>query len=373
MKIAILGAGNGGCAVAGDMASRGLDVTLIKTSHAMHDENFEFLKRNDGVVSLIDFGENGCMNPTEKNMILKQGHINNVTRDISVVSNMDIIIIYVQTCYHEDLIKRIAPYIVDDQIIIINPGYFSTAYVLKYCSDKKISVVEAQSSFIDCRIIEPGKIKVGFRNVKNPLGIFPAANLEYVKSKLDKLGFPFYYMTNIVSAALHNPNLIVHTVGATMSIPMIDSQGKEFCMYHSAFTEHVWNILEKLDKEKMDILEKLGCKKISYVEACKFRNSKNSEKNAKEVFFEYASMPTRAKAPAKVDSRYISEDVPQGLVLLESLGKILDVETPVCSSIIEIDSAALGRNLRENARTIEHLGRDNINKILDDGIKYLEG
>ena len=43
MKIAVVGAGNGGCAVAGDMAYRGLDVTLVKTSNAMHDDNFTIL------------------------------------------------------------------------------------------------------------------------------------------------------------------------------------------------------------------------------------------------------------------------------------------------------------------------------------------
>ena len=46
MKVAVLGAGNGGCAIAADMALRGLDVTLVKTSNAMHDDNFEFLKNN---------------------------------------------------------------------------------------------------------------------------------------------------------------------------------------------------------------------------------------------------------------------------------------------------------------------------------------
>ena len=63
---------------------------------------------------------------------------------------------------------------------------------------------------------------------------------------------------------------------------------------------------------------------------------------------------------------YIMEDVPQGLGLLESLGAALEVPTPVCSSLIEIASAALGCDLRAQGRTIERLGRDNIRAILDD-------
>ena len=43
MNIAILGAGNSGCALAADYAARGHDVTLIKTSHSLHDDNFSHL------------------------------------------------------------------------------------------------------------------------------------------------------------------------------------------------------------------------------------------------------------------------------------------------------------------------------------------
>ena len=88
--------------------------------------------------------------------------------------------------------------------------------------------------------------------------------------------------------------------------------------------------------------------------------------DAKEVFLDYAEMDTRAKGPTQVDSRYISEDVPQGLVMLEALGKSLDVATPIVSSLIEIASAALGRDLRAEGRTPEKLGEENIQKILMD-------
>ena len=96
------------------------------------------------------------------------------------------------------------------------------------------------------------------------------------------------------------------------------------------------------------------------------RNTLDDSVDAKAVFFEYASMPTRAKAPTSVDSRYITEDVPQGLVMLEALGKQLDVATPVCTSLIEIASAALGRDMRSDGRTPERLGVDNLREILAD-------
>ncbi len=355
MKVAILGAGNGGCAVAADLSLRGHEVTLIKTSNAMHDDNFNYLTENNGKICLFEKG-------TEK-----YTNIAHCTRDLSKLSECEMVIIYIQTNYHEQLIEKISPYLNDGQILVINPGYFSTAYVLKHCS-KKVYVVEAQSSFIDCRIAEPGYIKVGFRNVRNPLAIYPADKKDMVIETLEKLGFPFTYLNNTIEAALHNPNLIVHTVGAIMSIPRIEKTNGDYCMYHEVFTPSVWKILEKLDSEKMDVLEKMGFERLPYVEACKFRNSLDEERDGKEVFFWYAAMPTRAKGPIVVDSRYISEDVPQGLVMLESLAKVLNVETPICTSLIEMASAALGRDMRSKGRTLEKLGIENIKTILGKSI-----
>lgn len=351
MKISVIGAGNAGCATAGDLAFRGHDVTLIKTSHAMHDDNFEYLQNNQGHIVLDDFGK------------IKEAYINTVTRDISLISEAEVIILQLQTKYHEEVIVRMAEHLKDGQILLINPGYLSTAYVLKHCT-AKIIVAEAESSFIDCRIIEPGKIRVGFRNVRNPIGIFPVCRKEEAQNKLDKMGFPLTYLDSVVEAALHNPNMIVHTVGAVMSIPRIEKTNGEYCMYHEVWTPSVWNILEQLDAEKMNVLEKLGLPRLAYVDACKYRNSLDDQRDGKEVFMWYAAMPTRAKGPLKVDSRYISEDVPQGLVMLESLGKLLHIDTPITTALIEIASAALGRSMRAEGRTLDKLGLDNVRKIV---------
>lgn len=358
MKIAILGSGNAGCAAAADLTLKGHEITLIKTSNTLHNENYKYIKNNDNKITLFENSEK------------RTARISDITHDLSKVGNQEVIIIYIQTNYHEALIKKIAKYIVDGQIIIINPGYLSTAFVLKYCGNKNISIVEATSSFIDCRIIEPGLIKVGFRNVRNPVGVYPYENTDKVKLILEQLQFNLHYFSTI-EVALHNPNLIVHTVGAIMSIPRIEKMKEEYCMYWEVWTPSVWNILEQLDGEKMDILEHLGFERLAYVDACKFRNTLDDDRDGKDIFMWYANMPTRAKGPSKVDSRYISEDVPQGLVMLEALGKKLGVATPICTSLIEIASSALKRDLRKEGRSLEVLGEENISRIIEN-IDYNE-
>lgn len=357
MKIAILGAGNAGCAIAADLTLKGHEVTLIKTSYAMHDDNFEYLQSHNGKFTLNEFGEK------------KTAYIHEVTRDLKKIRNCKVIIIYIQTNYHETLIRKIADYLVDDQVLLINPGYLSTAYVLNYCN-KDIIIAEAESSFIDGRISELGQFKVGFRNVRNPIGIYPFSRKKEAIMILDQLDERLVYLNSVIDAALNNPNLIVHTVGSVMSIPRIEKSKGDFCMYHEAYTRDnvsTWRILESLDCEKIKVLAALGLRKVSYVDACRYRNSVDLTISAKEVFLNYAEMDTRAKGPTKVDSRYISEDVPQGLVMLESIAKFMNIPTPITTALIEIASAALTRDLRAEGRTVERLGIENLQKIIDFG------
>lgn len=358
MKVAILGAGNVGCALAADLSLKGHEISLVKTSNALHNDHFRFLQEQDGEMILDEFSER------------KRIQIHQVSRDLAKISGAAVIIVAIQTNYHEDLIRRLAPFLVEDQIVLLIPGCLSTAYFIKHCPDKRIIIAEAESSFIDGRISEPGLFKVGFRNVRNPLGIYPAARREEAKKILDQLEQRFVYLESVVEAALHNPNILVHTVGSVLSIPRIEQAKESFCMYHEAYSREnpaTWRVVEALDGEKLQILAKLGFAQVSYVEACKLRNSQDDSMDAREVFLRYAEMETRAKGPVSVESRYISEDVPQGLTMMESIAGVLGVYTPVASGLIALASAALGRDLRAEGRTVDRLGLENIRKILRDG------
>ncbi len=352
MKIAVLGAGNSGCALAADYAWRGHEVTLIKTSHSLHDDNFSHLKENGKVMVMDEFG-------TEK--VCK---ITRLTREVGEVCGQDVVLLCTQTGFHEEVLKRAVPYLEEGQLLLINPGYLSTAYALGLGLKEGVIVAEAESNFIDGRISSPGHFKVGFRNVRNPLGIYPAEKTDEASAILNQMGTPFVYLQSVAEAALHNPNMIVHTVGAVMSIPRIEATGGDYCMYHEVFTPSVWTLLEALDAEKMDILEALGFERLAYADACKFRNSLDEQREGREVFFEYASMPERAKGPQSVGSRYITEDVPQGLVLMEALGQALDIPVPVCTALIELACASLKRDFRREGRTLKRLGEENVRRIL---------
>lgn len=351
MNITIVGSGNAGTTVGADLSLKGHTVTLLKTSDRLHNENFKRLQQTHSVEMV-------------ENEACATAKIHCVTTDYSeAMKDAELVIIYVQSNYHQDVIRKLSPYIKDGQCFLIEPGYLSTCYFLQE-TQKDITIIEAESSPIDCRIISPGKVQVLFRNVRNPFGVFPKERTAHAKKVLDALKFPYTLTSNVVEAALHNPNLIVHTIGAIFSIPRIEYSRGDYWMYREVFTPHVWNVVESLDSEKMDVLERLGCPRLSYVEACKMRNSLDDQEDALAVFFDYA-MNSSPKGPDRPDSRYITEDVPEGLVLLESLGEMLNIATPTCTGLINCASAAMKRDFRAEGKKIERLGYDCLKRILE--------
>lgn len=356
MNILIIGTGNVGTAMAADLSLKGHKITMLKTTNKSNNIHYKKIKENNSIV---------FKDINQKELEVK---INKITDnyDEAFKEQPQIVILCLQTNYHEDIIKKIAKYLNKSHILLLEPGYLSTAYVLKYCNEQNLPViVEAESSPLDCRIFENGKVGILFKNVRNPIGVYPKKEAEETLNILKELKYNFILTESVIEAALHNPNLIVHTIGAIMSIPRIEYSNGEYWMYKEVFTPSVWNLVENLDKEKMQVLKKLNLKEVKYVEACRFRNSENLNVDAKEIFFDYA-LNSSPKGPNISNSRYIIEDVPQGLVLLESLGQLLNIKTPICTSLIELAGACLKMNFRQDGRTIEKLGIENLKKIIED-------
>jgi opine dehydrogenase len=62
------------------------------------------------------------------------------------------------------------------------------------------------------------------------------------------------------------------------------------------------------------------------------------------------------KADTTLDGRYLTEDVPFGLVPLEDMGRLVGVEMPVCTTLIELSNSLLGRDFGAMGQTLATIG-----------------
>ena len=345
MKVSVIGTGNVGVAIATDLSINEHEVSLIKTSEKK-SETYDRLLRNKNRVYLK---ENGTY---------KETIISNVSNDLSKVVKADVVIVTIQSTYHEDLIKKISQYLNSSQVVVVVCSYMSSFYFSKYCLELPM-IAETTGPYLEGRVELEDKVnevvfRVGCRLTRSPLSVFNDNRKDECMEKLQFLYKGFAADYSVIESALLNPNMVLHTVGAIMSIPRIEFSDGNFCMYREAYSRKnkaTLNIMEQLDKEKMFVLDALGGRKIDVYNAGGFLG-----KDPLESFFKYSESSDRAVSPTSIHSRYITEDVSQGLVLLEDIAKRLGIMSPVTSSLITLASLALGEDFREKGRTINKLG-----------------
>lgn len=356
MKITIIGAGNSGCAHAFFLVQRGFDVQLLKTSWAMHDENFELIKQNKGVWGRYK-GE------------MKFSSLSVITRDPQeVIPHSDVLLVLTQSLQHTRIANLIAEHLTDrTKLIWLIPGNLGSLVFKKKISSLFPNIIfcEGESTPIDARIVEPGKVEILFQNARNALAFLPQSRskegLDLVSKMFDNYG---YLRTNVIESALHNPNLVVHTVGTIMSASRIEMQKGEFWMYRESFAPAVWNIVESLDREKNEVIEAYGGIPSSYLEECKFRNEEDLSLPAIDVFKSYA-LSGGPKGPSSILSRYITEDVPRGLCTLKLLAKWAGIETPTTDALIHLACLLTNIDLKQLAYTVSDLTDEELSSYVD--------
>lgn len=348
MKIAVIGTGNVGIAEATDLTIKGHEVSLIKSS-PYYSESYERLVRNSNRVYLKENGE------------YTETTINDVSKDLSKIKDAEVIITTIQSTFYEKLVKSIASYLQGTQIVVCTCSYASSFYFLKYTKEAPM-IAEATGPFLEGRVElsdKPDEVvfRVGCRLERCPVSLFFKNNQEETMKKLHKVCKAFTNSYSVIESALLNPNMILHTVGSIMSLSRIEYSKGNFCMYREAYArgnDATLSIMLQLDKEKQNVLEELGERPISIFDAGGFLG-----KDQLESFYQYAESSDRAISPTSVKSRYITEDVSQGLVLLESIAKRIGVRVPITTALIELASAALDIDFRYIGRTVNRLGIDN--------------
>lgn len=344
MRFTIVGCGNAGLIHAAKLFENGTEVALLKTSNACNNDFFNNISTEGGynVKDETNGGNHFYVKPTF------------ITRDVKrAVEFADVIMVMTTTLQHESVAQLIAPYVRDGQIIILVPGYMGSLIFKKYIK-KDVIYSEWETTAYNGRIVDSKYVRITFYNPRNAISCLPSNKTEELISLLSPcFANTKYARKHILESALHNPNMIVHPIGLLFSASRIEYSKGEFWMYKEAFTDSVVNVIKAFDVQKNKILNAFGCESLDYFDAAKWRNEEDLTIDSMTVFKSFADSSN--KGPSFINHRYINEDVPMGLGLFISIGRIVGVDTTIQEGIMSLASALLNKNLKDNARTIQYL------------------
>lgn len=335
-NITIVGCGSVGFIHAYYFAKRGYNISFLKTS----DYNSVYYEKvkSDGYFEVVDRG-------TSKTRV----YIDKISKIASeVIPNADIIFVTTTTLQHQKVAKLIGPLFINNQIVCIMPSYASSLIFKKYTS-ANIKYVEFETTLFNGRIIDSSHVNINFKNCRMAAYFDGFSHHETSTFSKDIIHIN-KEARNTFEIAFHNPNMIVHTIGVLLSASRIEFSKGEFWMYKEAFTPSIIKLINKFDAEKNLILETLGCNKLSYFDAAKWRNEIELSQDSMDVFRSFAENSN--KGPDQLRHRYLLEDVPMGLTLFQSVGDILEIKTPIADSVITLSSALLDEDFKINGRSI---------------------
>ncbi len=341
-KVAILGAGNGGRATAVYLKHRGFKVNLgFRTFERIKNIYFTKQIRSEGRL-------NGIFD------------IDLITPEYSQLLEEDIgTIIYVLPAnVHAEVTRKILPFLQNNQIILLTPGRTWGAIevfniIKKLRPEIRVYVGETQTLPFTSRSIEDNGVDI--IKIKNQCQycFYPEKYNHRVSSTIFKLFPRLIEVDDIRITSLNNIGAMLHPTGLLLNTGTISRQ-QPLHFYTEGMSREVAKIVQAVDNERCSIMEKLGLKPLSFLQwADNVYNVR--EKDYYTTFQRIKSYET-ITAPKSMNVRYITEDVPTGLVPISSIGKFLGIPTPATDALINIASALLSTNYRSIGRTIENIG-----------------
>ncbi|MCM8817638.1 MAG: NAD/NADP octopine/nopaline dehydrogenase family protein [Candidatus Omnitrophica bacterium] len=342
IKFCVLGAGNGGMAMAGHLAIMGFRVNLYNRSQ----EKLRGVKWHGGIQIT---GE-----------IKGFGEIALATTDIEkAISEVDILMVVVPAAAHAYIAEKCAPYVKDGQVIILNPGRTGGALEFRKIFidkgvDKKIFLAEAQTFLYASRLTSSASAHI-FRIKKEvPLATLPSYWIPGVLSVIHEAFPQFVPGDNVLKTSLDNIGAVFHPALTIFNTSWIEKTKGNFDFYHDGLSKSLSLLLEEIDRERVCVAAALGIKINSAREW--LYQVYNSYGETLYEAIQRSSGYRGIKAPQQIDHRYVWEDVPYSLVPISSIGKMLGIKTPTIDAVIHISNILLKKNFWNEGRTVEKIG-----------------
>jgi len=342
LNFCVLGAGHGGLAMAGHLALKGFRVNLYNRGR----KRIRTLIQRKGI--------------QVEGEVKGFGKINLASNNIQeCLMGTDILMVVVPAVAHRFIAQTCAPHLKEHQIVVLNPGRTGGVLefynVLKEHGIKRFPfIAEAQTFLYASRALGPAHAKIF--SIKNtvPLATLPAYWIPGVLKVVNRAFPQFIPGDNIFKTSFENIGAVFHPALTILNAGWIEETHGDFEYYVQGASESIAQVLEKLDKERLEVAAALGIKVMS-AKAWLYTAYSATGKGLREAIEDNPGY-RGIRAPERLHHRYVDEDVPMSLVPLASLGKMLKVKTPTINAIIHLASIMRGVDFWEKGRTVDKLG-----------------
>jgi opine dehydrogenase len=344
--VTIIGAGSGGFGLLTNLGVAGHRVRLHD-----HDEQRLAAIRERGGVD-VEHGA-GPFAPVEL-----------VTSDLSTsVEGADLIIVVTGGNTHAAVARAMASLLRDGQIILLIQGNTGGSLVVRQELRREgchAAVDVAEMDTYPYAVARPAPTRARIVTHKRwvQIATFPGNRGAAVMERLRPL-FPAAVLApNILYTGLTNMNAVLHVANCVSNAGRIETGG-HFKFYAEGVTPAVVNLYQALDAERLAIAAQL-CVTTPSLQEWIGRVYGVRESSLPETFQRLTFDPQGAyqntPTPTSLAHKYVTEDVPTGLIPIRALGGACGVATPTLDALVHLARVTAARDFATEARTLDQLG-----------------
>ena len=344
-KYVIIGAGNGGQSLAGDMVIRGTKVSAI------YDKNPNPIKdiRAAGGINMsgpVVQGFAPIEHPTESlEDAMQQGNVFLVT----IVGN-----------FHPVLAKEMAPFVRETDIILLIPGNAGSSLIFRKALaeagvTKMPLIGETISMPYATRLLGPAHAGIKARKLNLPMAALPASRNDELFAAINPAIPETSLWSDSLSVGLNNINPCSHVPYYLYNIGKVESPSVVDADFHAWNTPTTDRIADLYDEERMAVMRAIGLSPLDHHEANRIcYNGKH--------YVPIKQDKVVSGNAVQVPDRFIDEDVPLNMTLVSEMGHKLGIPTPVTDLLIETSNLIRQKDFRATGTTMEKLGLTSLDK-----------
>ncbi|WP_040161859.1 NAD/NADP-dependent octopine/nopaline dehydrogenase family protein [Mobilicoccus massiliensis] len=340
MRVTIMGSGNGATAAAFDCAQQGHDVAM-----------WDFPRFTDNIAAIAETGHiRGLVKFEGTAPIRYAGH------DLDeAVKGAELVLVVGPAYAHEAMGEELRGRLTPDAALVALPAACCGAIVLKQAlgvdlRDESHLIGETSTLPYGCRLVEPGVVRV---TTKVEDGVYVAALPSSRTSEiLERLQRVWPYMEaagNVLQTTLQNGNPVLHPAIMLLNACRIENGGG-FLFYTDGVTPASSRLIEAVDGERIALGRALGVDVLPDPEIG-FRQGYMSRPDYL-YGYNHGIGFRGSRAPTTLEFRYLTEDVPYGLVFASELARQVGVPTPAIDTIISMASIVLDTDFRAQGRRL---------------------
>ncbi|ASF07341.2 putative opine dehydrogenase [Nocardia brasiliensis NBRC 14402] len=343
IKTAVLGAGDAGRALAAVVARAGCEVRLWNRT-AAHLADIE-----DATLTLRD--------PDTHTV-----HLAAVSTDLDAVcSGADLVLVAVSAAAQRDLVTASWPALRRAEAVVLVPGHTGGVLEVTTALRDRVdwcetapgpAVAEMILPFV-CRGEGPSIVRIFQYKRDVPLGARQRRHADRARDLLVRSVPAVRSAASIWETSLANVTAVIQPVVALANLARLD-RGDRHRFYAEGVSSAVARIIEAADRERVLLGREVGVRLPTALGwfGQTYDGTATSLADALSAAPGYRSI----LAPCGTDHRFLDEHVRTGTVPLAALAMLVGTPHRQLDAIVTMASAATGRELYRNGRTLARLG-----------------